>query len=159
MQKLLLLALCAGLPLGLGACGQACRDLPVCLTNTPAERQPLGYLQDGSVTLAPGETRTVTVRVDRNSIPEGQALQLVPWHGEALPAGVLGRSRDGTLTATGSQQPFTGNQTQLSLTAAPDAPPTGQDVTFFIGIRKVESRTDTQGMVSLDVRVQAQSAR
>lgn len=61
--------------------------------------------------------------------------------------------------ATESQQPFTGNQTQLTLTASPDAPAKGRIVTFFTGICKVQSHTNTQGMVSVDVCVQAPSAR
>lgn len=136
----------------LASCGTACRDLPVCLTDTPAERQP--YVQGNPVVLTPGETRRVTVLVDRNGIPEHQALQLMPRKGEALPENILGRSRDGTVTASGSQQPFLGNQTQVTLTASWDTPVTGQVVPFFAGIRKVESRTSTQGSV-FDVRIEA----
>lgn len=57
MHQVLVLARCASLALG------------------------LGDLQDDPVTLAPGETRTVTVLVDRSGVPEGQALHLAPGTG------------------------------------------------------------------------------
>lgn len=134
----------------LASCGTACRDLPLCLTDTPAQRQPVGgVLNREIVKLRPGETRNVTLVIDRNGIPASERLTLVPLSGSGDTA-LLARANG--LTVTGSAAPFLGNQVTVTVSAAPDAARSSQSTTLLVGIRK-EKSSGAAGTLSLDVVV------
>jgi len=128
--------------------------LPVCLTDTPAERQPGGGVLDRQpVTIAPGERLTLTLGIDRNGIPKGEPLSLLYQGSESVPENVLSRTPDGILTVTGSRAPFLGNTTQMTLMASPDAKATGGPTVLRVGIKKVSSKFPTSDSGSLNIDV------
>ncbi|SMB78265.1 hypothetical protein [Deinococcus hopiensis] len=155
MNRLALALLLLGTAGSLASCNQeACQNLPACLAPTPSESQPGGGLPGAQpVTLAPGERLTVTVTIGRNGIAESEPLYLLYTGTDAVASDVLGRSPDGTLTVTGSREPFTGNTAQVTLTASANAQPSTTLKTVYVGVRKVNSQYAPSGLINIGVIV------
>ncbi|MBZ9714817.1 hypothetical protein [Deinococcus multiflagellatus] len=139
----------------LASCNQeSCQNLPACLVPTTNESQPNGGLPGAQpLTLLPGESRTVTVNINRNGVPQAEPLQLLYTGTDAAAPDVVGRSPDGSITVTGSREPFTGDTVQVTVLASAKAQASGTLKTVYVGVKKVNSSPSSFGLINISVLV------
>ena len=168
----LLLPLALTLCAALGSCGQqSCDALPVCLDpgvyNRNHEVQPNAAVAPdlGPLTLHPGETRTVTVVLDRRGLPDSLP---VTFTGTFVVQGIENpngshpyfQRASGTtlfdsegLTVELSTNPVVGNSLALTLRAAVGTPAREEGLTFYL--QREGTRYGSSGALSLGIEIQA----
>lgn len=156
IQRLVLLAL--ALPV-LSSCGlEACTNLPVCVpVGIETEPEPTGRMlvsanQADPIAIPAGETRTVTLVIDRSGLPPADPVYLRSITKDAIEGNPTLFARTEGLVVRGSAEPFSTETTTMSVTVPAGTPARPYEAT--IGVRRVASKyASTLGTITIHVQV------